>query len=200
MTKRVPAAGTASGVAPQTRYPKRLSRLLEAAVSAQGNLQVIGAALRVSGRVLGQRLSALRTQGVARKVRLYDPRRLGRPCEVIALVQLRAYERAQADRFEQSIRADRAITGASRIIGAFDYQLFAFHADLRCAERWARDLEGDEVVARVRLTPVRTVYGDGLAGMVLHTPCPPPPDLTSGPWPRLLLRDLGEQQDELGAL
>jgi len=146
----------------------RMRRLYEAAITTGGDLRAMADRMGQSGHSLRLLLSRLRSIGAARVAILFDPRRCGRPCEVHLRVQLGSYTRADAASFEAYLQIDPAVTSAAQITGRDDYQIIAFHKDIRAADRWARELGDRGEIARVRLVQVRTLFGHHLLGAPLN--------------------------------
>jgi hypothetical protein len=145
----------------------RFQQVFDAAVGAGGH---IGAMMRVLGIgpvTLGHRLSILRSQGLARSVRTFDPGALGRPHQSICLVSLRLSWPDAIATFEAACKADDAVTAAARICGRFDYQLTTFHSDVRAAHAWRRAMEERPEVHRVEQRSVRLLFGHDLLGLPL---------------------------------
>lgn len=148
--------------------PPRMRQLFDAVIATSGDLPAMAAKMSVSPRVLAQRVSILRGRGLARQVNLYDPRRVGRPCEVLARVRMDSYAPADLARFEALLVADATVTSAVWVSGRDDYRLTAFHSDLQAAQRWARALAEQPAVKAVEWEPVRTLHGDQIDGALLR--------------------------------
>lgn len=147
--------------------PPYFRRLTEAAVAARGEVELVRQALEAAGGGLRRTLSRLRADGVAKTLALYDPRRLGRPCELSVRVKLRDYTRAAIAAFEARISADPAVTTAVFVSGAHDYELRVFLTDDEAISRWTRALQADPAVRWVRAFRVCTIVGDDLSGIRL---------------------------------
>jgi hypothetical protein len=162
------AAGLADRRAEQARQQPRLRRLLQSAVRCGGSMAAMADDLGVTPRVFLQRLSLLRSRGVAQTLDLIDPRRLGRPFRTITLVRLARPCAADIRSFETAVAADPAITAAQWVSGGHDYRLSTYHADRRAASLWLKALCERAEVSDARQIEVRPLFGHELPGLMLH--------------------------------
>ncbi len=146
----------------------RMRKLFAATLAAGGAMEAARAALGISRAVLEQRLSMLRTQGVARVIAIVDPTAVGRPVQSVSLVRLHHHALGAIVDFETTCVTDPAITTAIRITGRYDYRLTTFHKDVRDAAAWTRALRDQDEVAAVDQRFVRTLFGDEIAGFPLR--------------------------------
>ncbi|WP_165186714.1 hypothetical protein [Caulobacter soli] len=146
----------------------RMRELYQAAMASQGQISGMLEDLGLTARVLGHRLSILRSLGVARTVTLHDPLARGAKHRSTTWVRMASMRPEHIDQFEGDLVADHAVTSAQRVTGGFDYRLSTHHRDWAEAAKWARALRCRPEVAEVEQIAVRHVFGNDLPGLVLH--------------------------------
>ncbi len=159
-----------------TRFSQRARRalntprfrdLLHASTDRPQTAENLARTLRISLRTLGGRLSALKRYGLARRVTVYDPTRLGRPVQAITYVSMILSDDAQRVAFERRCREDSEITTAVQITGVFDYALTTFHRDERVARAWLRLLRVVPGVGKTEQKLLDVQFGHTLRGAPL---------------------------------
>lgn len=146
----------------------RMRELYQAAMASQGCMKRMLEELGLTARVLAQRLSILRSLGVARTVTLHDPLARGTKYWCTIWVRMASMTPESIALFETDLVADRAVTSAQRVTGGFDYRLSTHHRDWADAAQWARGLRCRPEIAEVEQIAVRHLFGDDLPGLVLH--------------------------------
>jgi hypothetical protein len=156
-----------SGLIDKSDQP-RMRELYQAAMTSQGCMQRMLEDLGLTARVLAQRLSILRSLGVARTVTLHDPLARGTKHWSTTWVRMASMTPEHIARFETDLLADGAVTSAQRVTGGFDYRLSTHHRDWAEAAQWARGLRCHQEVAEVEQIAVRHLFGDDLPGLALR--------------------------------
>jgi hypothetical protein len=145
-----------------------MQELYGAALTARGSIDGMLEQLGVPFRVLAQRLSMLRSLGVAKLVTLHDPVAQGAGQQMTVWVRMACETPAALARFERDLVEDPSVSGAQRLLGDFDYRLSTFHPCWREAAAWTRDLRNRPEVLTVKDVNVRPLFGDDLPGLVLR--------------------------------
>ena len=156
------------GVIDKSDQP-RMRELYQAAVESQGSIGRMREDLGLTARVLSQRLSILRSLGVARTVTLHDPLARGTKHRCTTWVRMASMTIEDIAGFEADLVADPAVTSAQRVTGSFDYRLSTHHRDWADGAKWARALRCRPEVAEVEQIAVRHLFGDDLPGLVLRS-------------------------------
>jgi hypothetical protein len=169
------SSGLAKDVGTTAQQPARSSQprmreLYQAALAAQGSIEQMLRDLKISRFVLSQRLSILRSLGIAQLVTLQNPIARGAAQQSTVWVRLTDVDAEDIARFEAELIADPAVAGAQCVLGDFDYRLSTFHRDWREAAQWARELRQRPKVAVVDVMNVEHLFGDELPGLILRTP------------------------------
>jgi hypothetical protein len=147
-----------------------MRELYRAALAARGSIEQMLRDLRISRLVMSQRLSILRSLGIAQLVTLHNPIARGAGQQSTAWVRLVDADAGDIARFEEALIADSHVAGAQRVIGDFDYRLSTFHRDWREAAQWARELRQRAKIDVVEMMNVQHLFGDDLPGLILRAP------------------------------
>lgn len=147
-----------------------MRELYKAAIAAQGSIEQMLRDLKISRLVMSQRLSILRSLGIAQLVTLHNP--IARGVDQQSTVWVRLVDATPGDiaGFEDELIADPAVAGAQRVIGDYDYRLSTYHRDWREAAQWARDLRQRAKIDAVEMMNVQHLFGDDLPGLILRAP------------------------------
>ena len=174
MTRAKPASATRRGASPsqsgavdKSEQP-RMRELYQAAMTSQGCMTRMLEELGLTARVLAQRLSILRSLGVARTVTLHDPLARGTKHWCTTWVRMASMTPDHIAQFETDLIADPVVTSAQRVTGGFDYRLSTHHRDWAEGAQWARALRCRPEVAEVEQIALRHLFGDDLPGLVLR--------------------------------
>lgn len=150
--------------------PSRRDRLLLTTLRLSGaRIEELAQALGWRLTTVRQRLSILRTRGVARASALWYPERAGRPICLITHVSLRNPGLEAMRDFETWSRGDDRVVRADLVTGRCDYVLWSWHGDLRIAERWSQDIALRDEVRTCVSRPVRVLAGHTLIGAPIFT-------------------------------
>ncbi|MGA0599319.1 Lrp/AsnC family transcriptional regulator [Caulobacter sp. KR2-114] len=141
-----------------------LTALIDRCTGPAQSVDRLAESLALSARRIGARLALLRRHGVAHRVTLYDPTRLGRPFQALTYVTFRHGDARARAEFERRCQEDREITTAVLITGAYDYALTTFHRDEQVARRWLAVLRTVDGVSRADLSPLQTRFGHTIKG------------------------------------
>lgn len=116
-----------------------------------------------------QKLSLLRSVGLAASGALCFPAKAGRPLEVQSYVTLASTSSAAIAAFETYCRDDEAIASAVALTGDADYSLWSFHADAATARTWSWALSLRPEIGRSTSRTMRILFGHTLAGAPLFS-------------------------------
>ena len=147
-----------------------MRELYQAALATKGSIEQIMRDLNISRFVMSQRLSILRSLGIAQLVTLHDPVARGVDQQSTTWVRLVDATPADIEDFEEDLIADPCVAGAQRVIGDFDYRLSTYHRDWREAAQWARDLRLRPKIDAVEMMNIKPLFGDDLPGLILRAP------------------------------